>query len=366
MRPWLRPCGNGTKGKENDPTNTKGSALEETEPLAEEGKKRHGHKYDTTVNVDVKEENMKNEIQVRDTTDLQSLSVDQVMARINKIQEVMKRAMREGEHYGVIPGTDKPTLLKPGAEKLCLTFQLDPEFETEEVRQGDHLTIRSKCVLYHIPTGVRVGSGEGSCSTKESKYAYRKGSRKCPKCGQEAIIKGKQEYGGGWLCFKKKGGCGAKWDDGAAEIENQSADRVANEDLADQYNTVLKMANKRSLVAATLISTAASDIFNQDIEEMAEFQREAPKPEPKPETRKPSRKPTNGDPKYIDGAQRGMLLSIARGSGKNEQAVRDHLLKNFEISSLNAVPQEIYPEILEWAKGRQLAEEEEQGKGELP
>jgi hypothetical protein len=33
----------------------------------------------------------------------------------------------------------------------------------------------------------------------------------CPKCGKDAIIKGKEEYGGGYLCFKKKGGCGAKF-----------------------------------------------------------------------------------------------------------------------------------------------------------
>lgn len=33
----------------------------------------------------------------------------------------------------------------------------------------------------------------------------------CPKCGKPAIIKGKAEYGGGWLCYKAKGGCGAKF-----------------------------------------------------------------------------------------------------------------------------------------------------------
>jgi hypothetical protein len=34
----------------------------------------------------------------------------------------------------------------------------------------------------------------------------------CPSCGVVgAIIKGKPEYGGGWLCFGKKGGCGAKF-----------------------------------------------------------------------------------------------------------------------------------------------------------
>lgn len=36
----------------------------------------------------------------------------------------------------------------------------------------------------------------------------------CPKCGtNKSVIKGKEEYGGGWLCFAKKGGCGEKWQD---------------------------------------------------------------------------------------------------------------------------------------------------------
>jgi hypothetical protein len=195
------------------------------------------------------------------------LDVSEVIAQVKKIQLVMEQVMKEGEHYGVIPGTNKPTLLKPGAEKLLLTFRFDPQYESTETYEGKHLTVKSKCVLYHITTGMRMGSGEGSCSTKESKYAYRKGARVCPECGKETIIKGKTEYGGGWLCFGKKGGCGAKWKDGDAVIEGQSTDRVPNEDLADQYNTVLKMSNKRALVAAVLNVTAASDIFTQDLED---------------------------------------------------------------------------------------------------
>lgn len=35
---------------------------------------------------------------------------------------------------------------------------------------------------------------------------------KCPECGHTgAIIKGQEQYGGGYVCFKKKQGCGAKW-----------------------------------------------------------------------------------------------------------------------------------------------------------
>ncbi len=36
----------------------------------------------------------------------------------------------------------------------------------------------------------------------------------CPVCGKDAIIKSKAEWGGGWVCFKKKGGCGTKWPEG--------------------------------------------------------------------------------------------------------------------------------------------------------
>lgn len=217
------------------------------------------------------------------------LSVLEVMAQVKKIQEVMKSCMKESEHYGVIPGTNKPTLLKAGAEKLNLVFRFDPQYESTERYDGDHLTIKSKCTLYHMPTRMRVGSGEGSCSTKESKYAYRNASLACPDCGKESIIKGKQEYGGGWLCFQKKGGCGSKFPDD--HFKGVEAGKVANDNLADQYNTVLKMANKRSLIAAVLNATAASDIFTQDLEDMAENGQKlsgAPKQEKKPVRESPA------------------------------------------------------------------------------
>jgi len=196
------------------------------------------------------------------------LTVQQVMAQVVKVQELMRQAMTENEHYGVIPGTQKPTLLKAGAEKLCLMFRLDPQYSVHEIREGEHLTITSTCVLYHITSGARMGSGMGSCSTRESKYAYRKAERVCPACGKPAIIKGQEQYGGGWVCWKKKDGCGKQFNDGDAAIETQVVGRVPNPDMADQYNTVLKMSNKRSLCAAVLNVTAASDIFTQDMEDL--------------------------------------------------------------------------------------------------
>ena len=37
------------------------------------------------------------------------------------------------------------------------------------------------------------------------------------------MIKGKPEYGGGWVCYKKKGGCGARWTDEGWEKAHQPA-----------------------------------------------------------------------------------------------------------------------------------------------
>ena len=230
------------------------------------------------------------------------LTVQQVMAQVVKVQELMKQAMVKDEHYGVIPGTNKPTLLKAGAEKLCLMFRLDPQYSVHEIREGEHLTITSTCTLYHITSGARMGSGMGSCSTRESKYAYRKAERICPKCGKAAIIKGQEKYGGGWVCWKKKDGCGEQFPDGAAEIETQVAGRIANNDIADQYNTVLKMANKRSLCAGVLNVTAASDIFTQDMEDLQERMEpvnvtpaDEKKDEPKTEKRQRATKAKDAD-----------------------------------------------------------------------
>jgi len=204
------------------------------------------------------------------------IAIDEIVARVDKIKQVQQRIMKEGVHFGVVPGTvSKPSLLKPGAELLCLTFQLDPQFTLDERHDGDHLEVVVTCTLYHSRSGARLGSGIGSCSTRESKYAYRKSERVCPKCDAAAIIKGKAEYGGGWLCYGKKGGCGAKFKDDDEAITGQDVGRIANPDLPDLYNTVRKMACKRAHVAACLFVTGGSELFTQDIEDMGD-DREGP------------------------------------------------------------------------------------------
>jgi len=199
-----------------------------------------------------------------------ALRLGEVKAQVELIQEIMKSVMRENEHYGIIPGCgNKPTLLQPGAQKLVMTFRLVPDPEVTIVDlPREHREYQVKVKLY-TQNGIFLGAGVGSCSTMEGKFRYRKADLVCPECGKETIIKGKAEFGGGWLCYAKKGGCGKKWTD-ADNPFAVLAVRVEHDNPADYYNTCEKMAYKRALVSATLTVTAASDIFTQDIEDMPE------------------------------------------------------------------------------------------------
>lgn len=216
--------------------------------------------------------------------DAAPVSTKALVAQVQAIQHAMQAVMVRDTHYGVIPGTDKPTLLKPGAEKIGLMFRLKTSLDVQErALPNDHREYRVTVSLTDI-NGDLVGQGIGLSSTMESKYRYRNAHKKCPACGVDAIIKGKEQYGGGWVCFAKKGGCGAKFKDGDPSIESQPVGRVENPDVADAYNTVLKIAKKRAHVDAILTATAASDLFAQDLEDLPPEQLQPRKQEWVPQT----------------------------------------------------------------------------------
>lgn len=197
------------------------------------------------------------------------LTANEIKSQVHLIQEVMRSVMKSGEHYGTIPGCgEKPSLFKSGAEKLSMTFRLLPRFDVQTTElPGGH---REEKVVCTLVTGNErfAGQGIGTCSTMETKYRYRKADLVCPECGKATIIKGKAEFGGGWLCYEKKGGCGKKWTDDDNPFAGVSMDRVEHDNPADYYNTVLKMAKKRAHVDAIITATAASDIFAQDLEDL--------------------------------------------------------------------------------------------------
>lgn len=203
------------------------------------------------------------------------MSMDQAIERRNVIVQATQSLMREGVDYGTIPNSgDKPCLLQPGADKLCNLFGLTIQYEflvkVEDWTGHEH---GGEPFFYYQLRGrayrgdYLMGEGIGSCSSWESKYRYRKAERTCPVCGVAAIIKGREEFGGGYVCYGKKGGCGAKFRDGDKEIEGQTVGRIPNSDIADQVNTIVKMAVKRTKLAATINATSASEFFTQDIED---------------------------------------------------------------------------------------------------
>ena len=197
------------------------------------------------------------------------MDVKDVVEQVHKVQALMEAVMVKDLHYGVIPGIDKPSLFQPGAQKLGLTFRLVPQYEIKETYlDNGHYRVRTTCRLVHQPTGADSGEGVGFCSSEESKYAFRTANLTCPACGQAHIIKGKEEYGGGWLCWKKKGGCGATFKDGDPVIEKQERGQIPNPNIADTFNTILKMSKKRAYVDAMITACAASDLFTQDVEDM--------------------------------------------------------------------------------------------------
>jgi hypothetical protein len=161
-----------------------------------------------------------------------------------RIREIQRSLMQRDVDYGVMPGTnDKLVLFKSGAEGLCNMYQLVPTYEVQRV-VGDgvkepHLTYVVTCKLHPgNESAPAAASGVGSCNTWEDKYRYRKAERLCPRCGGPFIIKGKAEYGGGWVCLKARGGCGAKFQTGDAEIERQRGGKIENADPFSLDNCV--------------------------------------------------------------------------------------------------------------------------------
>jgi predicted RNA-binding Zn-ribbon protein involved in translation (DUF1610 family) len=200
--------------------------------------------------------------------------VRETMAELKAIRTFIASEMVDGLDFGIIPGTgNKKNMLLPGAQKVCMFFNVYPEYDVQATDLGGgHVEYVVKTALISRATRQRVASGVGSCATMEGKYRYRSAERKCPQCGAAAIIRGKKEYGGGYVCFDKKGGCKAKFRDGDPAIESQDAGKVENPDIYDTRNTVLKMAKKRSLVDASIGVGCLSELFTQDLEDIFDIQ----------------------------------------------------------------------------------------------
>lgn len=142
--------------------------------------------------------------------------VQQTMQKIASFQAVVKNTLKDGHDYGVIPGTGaKPTLLKPGAEKILMLLGLTSEYELIEkitdYKKG-FFAFTVKCIVYR--NDQKITEGVGHANTRERRYTSGK---------------------------------------------VQGAYTLAN--------TVLKMAKKRAQVDAVLTVASLSEIFTQDLED---------------------------------------------------------------------------------------------------
>lgn len=198
----------------------------------------------------------------RSPQDLQRRLADMIQER-SLVQQFMQTVMvrsRDGEadgDYGIIPGTDKPTLFKAGAEKLCELYGYAPTIadlrEIADYETG-HYRVVCTIALVHKGSGVKVGEGVGECSTRESKYLYRwVFANDVPPELDKSKLKQKT--------------VGSRRDPNT----KYTMYRLENDDLFSLWNTVLKMAKKRALVDATLSTTRSSQIFSQTKEHLDEY-----------------------------------------------------------------------------------------------
>lgn len=147
------------------------------------------------------------------------------------VKSFVKNELKEGiyDDYGPIPGFgDKPTLLKPGAEKLCALFDviIQKEITHREIDVNRVMTIKSKY-------GEKTANGFVAVEAKCILIDRLSGSI-------QAI--------------------------GVGAASNEEPKQFKN--LGEAYNSVVKFAGKRAEVDAALGLSLVSDMFTQDIEDM--------------------------------------------------------------------------------------------------
>jgi hypothetical protein len=250
-----------------------------------------------------------------------------VKAHIQLIQQVMAESMIKDVHYGVIPGTQRPTLYKAGANLLLTTFRISVLPEVHDLSTPDEIRYRVHAQGVHVNSGHVIGIGVGECSTSEEKYRWR-----------DAV-------------------CEQEWDETPENRRRvkyaRGRDRTHYTRIqvrtvpADLANTVLKMAKKRAETDLCLTGLACSDVFAQDLEDTTDHGPAQPptQPDPKAGSKAPQRKqapkpestapqpPTAVDEAPATQHQVGVLMATADRAGVSER----ELMQRLEITGWEAL-----------------------------
>lgn len=185
-----------------------------------------------------------NALSIIDTVEIESIS--NTMNKITQMQAVVQKTLKNGQDYGEIPGTNKPTLLKPGGEKICMLFGLNPEYDflqTTEDYEKEFFSYNIKCTLYR--NGQAVAQGVGSCNSKEKKYRFMN------------VDTVPENYIG--------------YQEEITDKYGRTRYKINNTDICSLVNTILKMAKKRAFIDAVLQVASLSEVFTQDLEDMKDF-----------------------------------------------------------------------------------------------
>ena len=230
--------------------------------------------------------------------------------QLDIVQRFFQKIMIKDQDYGIIPGTDKPTLLKPGAEKLCELYGFAPiikEIKEEKNNETGFCHYLVIITLVHKRSGAVVAEGVGEANTNEDKFRWRWIPEWKLVSEDKSLLQFRTETtkdGRQYRLYK---------------VENQSPFSL--------WNTILKIAKKRALVDATLSATRSSGIFTQDMEDLQDWiEAEIIEPEPpKPKV--------NGTAK-ISEAQTRLLYGKAKEKGITNEAL--HKMIN-EITGKDSV-----------------------------
>jgi len=186
---------------------------------------------------------------------IESSDVQQMSAAIQKItqfQGIVQKTLKDGHDYGIIPGTDKPTLFKPGAEKILMLMGLTTEYDLiEKVQDYDRgfFAFTVKCII--SKGSIKITEGVGHANTKESRYTNRwVTEKKIPEGIDKSLLQSREKE--------------SKYKKGDTYLEYL----IENADGCTLANTVLKMAKKRAQVDAVLTVASLSEIFTQDFDDL--------------------------------------------------------------------------------------------------
>ena len=183
-------------------------------------------------------------ISLIDTVDISAIQA--TMQKINTFQGIVRQTLKDGHDYGIIPGVQKPSLYKPGGEKICMLFGVNPEYDfmtVTEDYQSEFFSYNIKCTLFKNSNAV--AQGVGSCNSKEKKYRFIN----------------VDELPEGYVGISEQ----------ITTRYGQIKYKIENNDTCSLVNTILKMAKKRAFVDAVLQLASLSEVFTQDVEDMENF-----------------------------------------------------------------------------------------------